>query len=144
MTNAREKPGDKQSVTVHEKSRKVDPFNVHWKHEMKLIFSYSLFQTQLLWWWAVRQFFLSCFIVLSVNVNICGKQKWQGFSPQIEDSKQTLALQVLIVAEEWKQKAGRYLRICRKAKVCLLFPYFLRHFLLWNGTQHATKWCSMS
>jgi len=51
MTNAREKPRDKQSVTVHEKSRKAEPFNVYWKRAMKLIFSYSLFQTQLLWWW---------------------------------------------------------------------------------------------
>jgi len=40
----------KQSVTVHEKSRKAEPSNVHWKRAMKLIFSYSLFQTQLLWW----------------------------------------------------------------------------------------------
>ena len=37
----------KQSVTVHEKSRKAEPFNVHWKRATKLIFSYSLFQTQL-------------------------------------------------------------------------------------------------
>jgi len=39
----------KQSVTVHEKSRKAEPFNVHWKRAMKLIFSYFLFQTQLFW-----------------------------------------------------------------------------------------------
>ena len=38
----------KQSVTFHEKSGKAEPFNVHWKRAMKLIFSYSLFQTQLL------------------------------------------------------------------------------------------------
>ena len=37
----------KQSVTVHVKSRKAEPFNLHWKRAMKLIFSYSLFQTQL-------------------------------------------------------------------------------------------------
>jgi len=41
----------KQSVTVHEKSRKAEPSNVQWKRAMKLIFSYSLFQTQVLWWW---------------------------------------------------------------------------------------------
>ena len=29
----------KQSVTVHEKSRKAEPFNVHWKRVMKLISS---------------------------------------------------------------------------------------------------------
>ena len=51
MTNAREKPCDKQSATVHKKSRKDEPSNVHWKRAMKLIFSYSLFQTQLVWWW---------------------------------------------------------------------------------------------
>ena len=38
MTYAREQPRDKQSVTVHEKSRKAEPFNVHWKRAMKLIF----------------------------------------------------------------------------------------------------------
>jgi len=38
----------KQSVTVHEKSGKAEPFNEHWKYAMKLIFGYSLFQTQLL------------------------------------------------------------------------------------------------
>jgi len=38
----------KQRVTFHEKSRKAEPFKVHWKRAMKLIFSYSLFQTQLL------------------------------------------------------------------------------------------------
>jgi len=48
MTNAREKPRDKQSVTVHDKLRKAEPFDIHWKRAMKLIFSYSLFQTQLL------------------------------------------------------------------------------------------------
>jgi len=40
----------KQSVTVHEKPRKAEPLNVHWKREMKLNSIYSLFQTQLLWW----------------------------------------------------------------------------------------------
>jgi len=38
----------KSTLTVHEKSRKEEPSNVHWKRAMKLIFSYSLFQTQLL------------------------------------------------------------------------------------------------
>ena len=33
----------KQSITVHETSRKAEPFNVYWKRAMKLIFSYSLF-----------------------------------------------------------------------------------------------------
>jgi len=38
----------KQSVTVHEKSRKAESSDVHWKRAMKLIFSCSLFQKQLL------------------------------------------------------------------------------------------------
>jgi len=65
----------KQSVTVHEKSRKAEPFNVHWKRAMKPISSYSLFKTQP--FLMVGQFVnspFSCLIVLSVNVNICGKQ----------------------------------------------------------------------
>jgi len=41
----------KQSVTVHEKSKKAERFNILWKRAMKLIFSYSLFQTQPFWWW---------------------------------------------------------------------------------------------
>jgi len=83
----------KQNATVHEKFKKGLVFQRTLEACNKANFQLFLVPntTSLMVWQFVNSPF-SCVIVLSVNVNICGKQYWQGFSQRIEYSKQTLAL----------------------------------------------------